>query len=35
MPDRHEHIFELDKDGQVTCIICGARDDEMEVVEIQ
>lgn len=25
----HEHIFQLDCDGQVTCSLCGARDDEM------
>ena len=25
----HEHDFTLDLDGQVTCIICGRRDDEM------
>ena len=27
----HECIFELDKDGQVTCSICGAMDDEREL----
>jgi len=23
----HQCTFELDKDGQVTCLICGAMDD--------
>ena len=32
MPSTHEHVFALDKDGQVTCTICGDRDDEMEQV---
>ena len=31
MPVRHQHIFKLNKDGEVTCIICGDWDDEMEV----
>jgi len=26
----HQCTFELDKDGQVTCSICGAMDDEKE-----
>jgi hypothetical protein len=26
----HQCAFELDQDGQVTCIICGAMDDEKE-----
>jgi hypothetical protein len=26
-----EHDFQLDVDGQVTCIKCFARDDEMEL----
>jgi hypothetical protein len=26
----HDHNFELDLDGQVTCSICGAMDDDME-----
>ncbi len=25
----HEHDFTLDLDGQITCCICGCRDDEM------
>jgi len=25
----HEHDFIKDLDGQVTCSVCGARDDEM------
>ena len=24
----HACSFELDKDGQITCLICGARDDK-------
>lgn len=27
----HECNFELDTDGQVTCSICGAMDDEKEL----
>ena len=27
----HACSFELDKDGQVTCLICGAMDDEKEL----
>jgi len=27
----HEHAFEKDLDGQVTCSICGAMDDEKEM----
>jgi hypothetical protein len=27
----HEHDFIKDLDGQVTCSICGARDDEKEL----
>ena len=27
----HEHEFIKDLDGQVTCSICGAMDDEKEV----
>jgi hypothetical protein len=26
----HDHDFKLDLDGQVTCGICGATDDERE-----
>jgi hypothetical protein len=26
----HEHEFILDQDGQISCSICHARDDEME-----
>jgi hypothetical protein len=26
----HQCAFELDQDGQVTCLICGAMDDEKE-----
>jgi hypothetical protein len=33
MSPRCEHNFLLDKDGQVTCSKCGARDDEMEPVD--
>ena len=33
MADKCEHTFLLDKDGQVTCSTCGARDDEMEPVD--
>ena len=29
----HLCTFELDKDGQVTCSICGAMDDEKEVIK--
>jgi hypothetical protein len=25
----HDHDFRLDLDGQVTCCICGAMDDDM------
>lgn len=27
---KHECDFQLDLDGQVTCVICGAMDDDME-----
>lgn len=27
----HLCTFELDKDGQVTCLICGARNNKKEV----
>jgi len=27
----HEHDFVKDLDGQVTCAICGALDDEMPI----
>jgi hypothetical protein len=27
---RHECIYELDLDGQVTCTICGAMDDDKQ-----
>ena len=27
----HECDFQLDLDGQVTCVACGAMDDEMEL----
>jgi len=27
----HEHDFIKDFDGQVTCVICGAMDDEKEL----
>jgi hypothetical protein len=27
----HEHDFIKDLDGQVTCAICGAMDDEKEI----
>jgi hypothetical protein len=27
----HEHDFTKDLDGQVTCAICGAMDDEKEM----
>lgn len=26
----HQCTFELDNDGQVTCLICGAMDDDKE-----
>ena len=29
--NNHDHDFRLDLDGQVTCFICGAMDDEQEV----
>lgn len=28
----HEHYFIKDLDGQITCSICGARDDEKETM---
>ena len=30
----HERNFELDKDGQVTCSICGAMDDDKEPINV-
>jgi hypothetical protein len=27
----HEHEFQLDLDGQVTCVMCGSMDDDMNV----
>jgi uncharacterized Zn finger protein (UPF0148 family) len=32
MTERHEHTFARDKDGEVTCTICGDWDDEMDQV---
>ena len=26
----HEHEFQLDLDGQVTCVMCGSMDDERD-----
>ena len=26
----HDHDFQLDLDGQVTCFICGCMDDDMK-----
>lgn len=28
----HECSFELDQDGQITCSICGAMDDDMKAI---
>jgi len=30
---KHEHDFVRDLDGQVTCSVCGATDDEKELSE--
>jgi hypothetical protein len=30
----HDHDFQLDLDGQVTCFICGAMDDDKQPVDI-
>jgi len=30
---KHEHDFVRDLDGQVTCSVCGATDDERELSE--
>lgn len=27
----HDHEFQLDLDGQVTCVICGTMDDERDI----
>jgi hypothetical protein len=27
----HDHLFQLDLDGQVTCAICGSMDDDREI----
>lgn len=30
----HDHEFKLDLDGQVTCITCGAMDDDMATFSV-
>lgn len=32
MDNKCQHEFKLNKDGEVRCIKCGDRDDEMEAV---
>jgi len=27
----HDHEFQLDLDGQVTCVMCGTMDDERDI----
>ena len=27
----HDHDFQLDLDGQVTCVMCGTMDDELNI----
>jgi hypothetical protein len=27
---KHDHEFQLDLDGQVTCVMCGSMDDELD-----
>ena len=27
----HDHEFQLDLDGQVTCVVCGTMDDERDI----